>query len=243
MAQDRGSVRQAHTSKGASIDAGVARDLSEMARQLQAEPDPEAVMQRIVDAAVAEIPGATAAAITLLDGGELRSPAHSSDVALRVGEAQRDTGQGPCVDTSREEVTLRSDDLRKDERWPEFASIAVEHGVLSILSIQLFVEKDSMGALNVYADAADAFDEEAENVGLLLASHAAIAMSASKVVSNLRIALQTRDVIGQAKGILMERYKLSSVQAFDLLVTASQRWHRKLRDVADELAETGELRT
>ncbi len=229
------------TSSGASLNVGLARDLSEIARELQAEPDTQTLMQRIVEAAVREIPGCTGSAITLLDHGKISSPVHSDDVARRVGLAQEDTGEGPCVDTSREEVTLRCDDLRADSRWPRWAAAAAESGVRSALSFQLFVEGQSMGALDVYANEANAFDEAAENTGLLLALHAAIAMSASRKVDNLRVGLTTRDLIGQAKGILMERFKIPADQAFQLLVVASQRQHRKLRDVAEELTTTGGL--
>lgn len=235
------AVRNARTSEGKPPDAGVARELSEFARELQAEPNVQAVMQRIVDAAVTELEGATAAGITLLDHGKLSSPAHSNDVAKRVSEGQRVTGEGPCVDTSRQEVTLRVDDLRREDRWPNFSSIAVDHGILSILSFQLFVEGDSMGALDVYADTANAFGEDVEDIGLLLASHAAIAMSASRGMAHMRAALDSRDLIGQAKGILMERYRVTGDQAFQLLVTASQHANRKLRDIAEELTSTGVL--
>jgi AmiR/NasT family two-component response regulator len=98
-----------------------------------------------------------------------------------------------------------------------------------------------MGALDVYGGKINAFDSDAENTGLLLASHAAIAMAGSRDITNLRVGLENRDIIGQAKGILMERYKISSQEAFDLLVMASQSTHRKLREIADELAATGEL--
>jgi transcriptional regulator with GAF, ATPase, and Fis domain len=238
---DAGGVRKGHTSGGAPIEVGLARDLSQLARELQNEADSHAVMQRIVQAAVDEIDGASAAAITLLERGRITSPVHTSPVATHLGQAQVETGEGPCVDTSRDDVTVRADDLRTEPRWPNFAPIAVAEGVLSMLSFQLFVERDSMGSLDVYADRVDAFDKSAENVGLLLASHAAIAMSASRERRNLRIALESRDIIGQAKGIVMERYKLTSSQAFDLLVRASQRRHRKLRELAEELATTGEL--
>lgn len=145
------------------------------------------------------------------------------------------------MDTSRTELTIRADDLRTDSRWPHFAPIAVQYGVLSIMSFQLFVQRGSMGALDVYADAADAFDDEGENIGLLLASHAAIAMAATTTITGLRMALDTRDLIGQAKGILMERHRLDATQAFDLLVAASMRRNCKLRDIAEELAVTGQV--
>lgn len=237
----RPDVRQATTSGGAAIDADLAGELSKLARELQAETDPQAVMQRIVEAAVREIAPAVAAAITLVHKGEVTSPAHSSELAARVGTIQSRTGEGPCVDTSRQELTVLSDDLRVETRWPTFAAEAVEQGVLSVISFQLFVEHDSMGALDVYSDTAGSFDADAENVGLLLASHAAIAMSASRKAANLYAAVESRDLIGQAKGILMERYKINGAQAFDLLILSSQNTNVKLRDVAERLTATGEL--
>ncbi len=237
----RPAVRYAHTSCGRAIGAGVARNFSELARELQAQNDPQAVMQRIVDAAVCEIPAATGAALTLLSDGVLSTPAHSSEVAARVGEIQARTGEGPCVDTSRQELTVRCDDLRQDVRWPCFAAQAVSGGVVSVLSFQLFVARESMGSLELYSETAHAFDGDAENIGLLLAAHAAIAMSASRSVEHLNAALDSRDLIGQAKGVLMERYKITGGQAFDLLVQSSQNTNMKLRDVAERLTATGEL--
>ena len=234
-------IRQARTSGGQSADAGLARHLSELARELESAHDTDAVMRRIALAAVEEIDGAIAAAITLVSGGKVTSPAHSSALALAVGTIQSETGEGPCVETARDQVTIRSNDLAHDPRWPLFAGRAVELGVLSILSFQLFVEANSMGALDIYGGTVNAFDDESESTGVLLASHAAIAMAASRDVANMRIALESRDLIGQAKGILMERYKINGLHAFDLLVLASQKTHRKLRDVAEELTATGEL--
>lgn len=219
----------------------MARELSELARELEAEPDFTAVMHRIVMAAVTELDGATAAAITLVRHGQVSSPVHSSDLAERTGTIQSETGEGPCVDSSREEVTIRVDDLRESSRWPAFAARAVELGVLSLLSFQLFVGEDSMGALDVYSDRADGFGAQDEDTGLLLASHAAIAMSTRLEISGLRVAMNSRDLIGQAKGILMERYKIDGGRAFDVLVRTSQHTNQKLRDVAEHLATTGEL--
>jgi transcriptional regulator with GAF, ATPase, and Fis domain len=233
--------RQALDSRGAPLAAGVSRNLSELARQMQAQPSTQAVMDRIVAAAVLEIEQASGAVITLLERGERHSPAYSDNRARLVGLAQQHTSEGPCVQTSREQVTVRCDDLRTEARWPRWAAEAIAHGVLSVMSFQLFAGTDSMGALEVYSDSPNAFDEEAENTGLLLAAHAAMALSASRKISNLNVALATRDLIGQAKGILMERYKIDAVHAFDLLVSASQMTHLKLKDIAEQLATTGEL--
>lgn len=158
--------------------------------------------------------------------------------AQAAGSAPR---PGPCVNSGRDEVTIRVNDLRESSPWPTFAARAVEMGILSVLSFQLFVEGDSMGALDVYSSSANGFDSRDEDTGLLLASHAAIAMAASRETANLRVAMDTRDLIGQAKGILMERYRLDGARAFDVLVRYSQDTNQKLRGIAWHLVTTGEL--
>ncbi|MBV9594925.1 MAG: GAF and ANTAR domain-containing protein [Actinobacteria bacterium] len=161
----------------------------------------------------------------------------------RVDGLQYEAGDGPCLTSLRAQETVRADDLSTDPRWPRFAAGAVREGVLSSLSVQLFVEGTNLGALNLYSKTPGGFDDHAESVAMLLASHAAIAMKGTQVQVNLRTALRNRDVIGQAKGILMERFRLNEAQAFDLLVLASQRTHCKLNEIADELAATGALPT
>lgn len=234
-------VRQARTSAGGRPESNVARHLSELAREMEAEPDFATVMHRIVTATVAELPGATAAAITLVERGKVSSPAHSSELAAKVGQIQSDTGEGPCVDTAREELTIRVDDLAESELWPAFTTHAVKLGIKSLLSFQLFVQEDSMGALDVYSSSVNGFDAHDEETGLLLASHAAIAMSATREVAHLESAMSSCDLIGQAKGILMERYKVDSTRAFDVLARYSQHTNRKLRDISRILVSEGEL--
>ena len=220
--------------------SSVARELNELARGLEAEPDFTAVMHWIVMTAVAELGRATAAAITLVQHGQVSSSVHSSELAERTGTIQRETGEGPSADNSRE-ATIRVDDLRESARWPTFAPRAVRMGVLSLLSFQLLARHDNIGVLDVYSDRAGGFDSYDEDTGLLLASQAAIAIRASREVAGLRMAMDTRDLIGQAKGILMERYKIDGGRAFDVLVRTSQHTNRKLRDIAEHLATTGEL--
>ena len=110
-----------------------------------------------------------------------------------------------------------------------------------MLSLQLFVEGDDLGALNLYNSEPGAFDKESEHVGLLFASHAAVAYAGSQKKSGLVRAVETRQLIGQAQGILMERKKITADEAFALLVAASQSTNVKLREVADALVRSGEL--
>ena len=112
-----------------------------------------------------------------------------------------------------------------------------------MLSFQMYVEEDDLGALNLYSTRAGAFTDASEHIGLLYAAHAAIAYSGARTQQRLAEAVATRELIGRATGILMERHKVSAEQAFDQLTRASQQGNRKLRDVADELARTGVLRS
>jgi GAF domain-containing protein len=158
-----------------------------------------------------------------------------------VDEAQERLQEGPCLDAIWEHRTVRIDDMGQEDRWPAFAAEAAALGIGSCLSLQLFVDGDHLGALNLYASRPHAFGEESEHVGLIFVAHAAVALSGAQQEEHLQRAVSSRDMIGQAKGILMERYRLTGDQAFRLLVGASSRTNRRLLDIAEELSATGDL--
>ena len=239
----RDPVRQAVGSAGQSAEPGMARQLSELARVLQADDTQDALLTHIVGAAVTDVPGAEHAGITTLTRKQFSTAVASDELVARIDRLQYQADEGPCLDSARQHETVRSDDLRAESRWMRFAPQAANLGVLSVLSIQLFVGAESFGALNIYSGKADAFSQESESTGILLASHAALAMTAARREARLLTAIDTRDLIGQAKGILIERYKISGVEAFGLLVASSQAVNRKLRDIAAHLVTTGELLT
>ncbi|MCA1702460.1 MAG: GAF and ANTAR domain-containing protein [Actinobacteria bacterium] len=220
----------------------LARQLSELARDLQERRSLQDTLNGIAQAAVDNVPGAQFAGITLVRARrEVHTAAWTDELVHAADQAQYDTGQGPCLNSVYEEKTVRVTDMRTEHRWPEFAKRAAGLGVSSMLSIQLYVTGDNLGALNLYSNATEAFDDESEHVGLLLAAHAAIAMASAQQQEQLVQAINTRDLIGQAKGILMERHKITFDQAFTLLIRASQLANTKLRDVAEQLTATGEL--
>jgi GAF domain-containing protein len=170
------------------------------------------------------------------------SAAASGEPARRFDDLQQQTQQGPCLDAMYEQRTVRVDDLTTDPRWPELARRATaELGVARVLCFQLFVHAGNLGALNLLARRPGAFTDESERIGLLFASHAAIAVADARDLNHITTALDSRDVIGQAKGILMERLKITADQAFGVLSRLSQRSNVKLRDVARNLVETGEM--
>jgi GAF domain-containing protein len=220
----------------------LAQRLSELARSLQAESDPERVLDEVVAAAVALIPGVDEGSISVVTGRRnVTSQNASGELPRRVDAVQAEVGEGPCLDAAFEQQTVRVPDMAAEERWPRFAQRAAEIGAASMLSFQLYVEGDNLGALNLYSRRPNAFDDESEHVGLLFASHAAVAFADAQKIGQLYVAVDSRDLIGQAKGILMERHKITADQAFRLLVRASQDQNRKLRDLAEELATTGTL--
>jgi hypothetical protein len=226
------------------VSGELATRLGELARELQHENDLETVLAGIVEAAVRLIPGAAEASISLVTGRRtIESKVASGDLPRRVDALQSSSGQGPCLDAAYVHRIVRVPDLSTETRWPAFCSGAVELGARSMLSFQLFVEDDRLGALNLFGLEPDVFDAESEQIGLLVAAHAAVAFADSQKISQLNEALITRQLIGQAEGILMERYKINAQQAFLVLTRASSSSHTKLREVAEQLTSSGEIDT
>ena len=224
-------------------DDQLAKQLSDFARRAQTEDDRGLMLDEVVRAAVQLIPGVDEASISVTIGRRDVSSQHpSGDLPAKVDAVQTETGQGPCIDAAYEHETVRVPDMASEERWPKFAARASALGAASMLSIQLWVENDNLGALNLYSYTAGSFTDESEHVGLLFASHAAVAFAGADKVHHLNVALARRDLIGQAKGILMERFKITGSQAFNILVRVSQDSNRKLFDVAEELSQTGHLK-
>lgn len=232
---------------GQKVDAG--RRLGEvmvrMARHLQQEHgNVEATLQAITAAAMSTVPNVDGCSINYVVGRAKVEPrAYTNDLARDLDVLQERVGQGPCLDAAWEEEVVRVDDVGADQRWPVFARQATARGAGSMLCFQLFVEGDQLGAMNMYSQSPGAFDDECQDIGQMIAGHAAIALAGAEHEENLRRGLTTRDVIGQAKGILMERHKITADQAFGVLTRASQELNRKLADIAAEVAGTGALPT
>jgi transcriptional regulator with GAF, ATPase, and Fis domain len=220
----------------------LAMRLSDLARDLQRQEDPHDTLLGVVRAAVELIPGVEEGSISVVLGRrEVRSEVPSGELPRAVDAVQNEVGQGPCLDAAFKQQTVRVTDMSREQRWPKFAARALEAGAASMLSFQLYVEGDNLGALNLYSSQPNAFDDESEHVGLLFASHAAIAYAAAQKHSGLQQAVATRQLIGQAQGILMERHKITGDQAFALLVRHSQQENIKLRELSERLVRSGEL--
>jgi GAF domain-containing protein len=235
------AVFDSDVERGPETTHDLADVMSRAARRLQEEHgDLEGTLQAITAAATSVIPHAEGCSISYVIGRSRVQPrASTGDLPRAVDALQEELGQGPCLDAIWQQEVVRVDDLSGDERWPEFACRASERGVGSMVCFRLFVEGDRLGALNMYASAAHAFDDDSQDIGRLFAAHAAIAVAGAEHEEHLRTALTSRDIIGQAKGILMERHKLTAVQAFAVLTRVSQELNRKLVDVALEVCDTG----
>jgi GAF domain-containing protein len=227
------------TGRTVALDA-LARRLAEAARSLQRQTSPQQVMDGIVNLAREMVPGAEEATITMVrKDRHCYSAAATSTLASDFDVLQDETGEGPCLDAIWHQQTVRVDDLATDPRWPVLGPRAAERGVRSMLCLQLFVHRDTLGALDLLTHSPSAYTDESEHVGLLLASHAAIAAADAHHFEHVTSALVNRDVIGQAKGILMERFKITSEQAFAVLAKVSQDTNRKVSAVAEDLTRTG----
>ncbi|MFJ8005253.1 GAF and ANTAR domain-containing protein [Streptomyces fagopyri] len=216
--------------------------LAEMARDLLAQDSVQDTLDRIVEHATVLINGCDEAGILTVRRGEVRALAATGDVVRRADRIQQDLREGPCFDavTDRQQVYVIEDLNRPHERWSRFAPELRKLGMGSVMGFLLFTEDDELGALNLYSHQPRAFDEAARRAGWILASHAAVAFSAARTHQQLGDALETRHEIGEAMGILMERYGLPENAAFKVLKKASQDGNIKLREIARQVCETGE---
>jgi hypothetical protein len=226
----------------------VAELYAEIGRELASHTQRSDALAALSDLAVRRVPGAEYAGITLIRSGKMTTVAATDEVVERIDEIQYQLGSGPCVDAVLDDAIYNPDDLRTDDRWPEFGHrAAAKTGVLSTLSFRLYLEADRDGVLaglNMYSRAPAAFDEPARSIGLLLATHGALAVAsaiARERADNLERALLNSREIGIAIGVLMARHKVTREQGFDLLRIASQQSNRKLSDIATEVADTGAL--
>lgn len=219
-------------------------NFSQVAEALFAAGTVNGTLQRIVDLAVNAVDGCEAAGILLIDE-TVTTAAASSPLVIVVDQLQIDAAEGPCLDASTLGSTFYAADLIDDERWQIFGPAAVSAGIRCVLACPLSSQRS--GALNLYATLPAAFGATDRAKGQLFATLAGLALNSAEEraldeqrSANLVEALRTRELIGQAQGILMERERISGEQAFDVLRRASQHMNIKLREVAETLVETGE---
>jgi GAF domain-containing protein len=214
--------------------------LRALSRVVLAERSLDEVLGEITDIARQNIPGTESSSITLIRGDRAFTAAHSGEMSLAADELQYAEGYGPCLDAGRGNVVLRVDDMRAETRWPDYAAKVVGEGVRSSLSVPLPFQGTSIGALNNYSTEPRSFAtpgslaaalEVAEVIAVAVLNADAHAQLGDQA-RHLRVAMDSRAVIEQAKGVLMAQRHIDSDQAFEVLRAASQRYNRKLRDIA-----------
>lgn len=217
----------------------VAETLSRLAAQMHNQPGMDATLRAIVEAAAVVVPGIRWAGVSLVRGKTTTAHAPSDAVAHALTELQSRLGEGPVVDVLRSHRTVVISDLTAETRWPRFVAAATERGVRCLASFRLFVTRGGdLGALTLYGPTPATFDDEALVTGELLAQHAAIAMAGAQAEEQMQRAIASRDIIGQAKGIIMERFHVNAVRAFEMLTRISQEDNIKLLHVAQRVIDT-----
>ncbi len=208
------------------------------------------LLQTIADLTKTVMPGNPEASVTLLVKDHPTTVASTGELATDLDEAQYDRGHGPCLHAARNGELTEIADMRTDSRWPDYTPRAAERGALSSLSVPLGIDEDEQvtGAINIYAREPNAFDAASRTAATRFGPYAAVAagnlhayQGARDRADNLQAALVTRGVIDQAKGILMDRHKLTADQAFQVLAQMSMKTNRKVHAIADELVHTGDL--
>lgn len=225
----------------------LAQSYAWLGQQLLTRHRVDEVFEALTSVRLRQLPGAEHAGITRYQRGALETFAATSPLVTSTDKIQYELGSGPSIDAIRVAAVLRTGDLRLEPRWPEFGPRAYDAtGVQSMLSYRLYVEEqdDVVTSLNFYSTEAGAFTMWAETVGLLLATHGALAVAnawAKERNEDLNRALVSNRVIGMAIGILVSTHKVTPEGALGLLRVASQHRNRKLADLADEVVSTGAL--
>jgi GAF domain-containing protein len=217
-------------------DRELADVMAEVARTLHEPESVDDVLGRLVRVARDAIP-AEFVGVSIASPKGIRTAAASDPLVTKLDQVQYELSEGPCLDAMRHHTATPVADLRTDNRWPRFGPRAAAAGVVSQMGIEIFRQRSTVGRLNLYASRPNAFDDDTRHAAALFARHAGLALEKSLTITNLTEALQTRQIIGQAIGIVMQRYTLDEAQAFKHLVRISQTTNIKLRDVARSVVD------
>jgi GAF domain-containing protein len=222
-----------------SARSDIGQAIADAARRMYQHKTLEETLQAIAEVARDSVPGFDQVGIsTLQSDGEVRTRAHTGALVLRLDELQYELSEGPCAETLRDSDVVVAPNVGHDQRWPRYVPQAVELGLRSQLAVKLYLDDEGMlGGINFYSTTSDEVDPDAPALARIFAAHSAIAVGHARERETLFEGLQTRKVIGQAIGIVMERYQMDEDRAFSFLVRASSHGNIKLRDIAQELVE------
>ena len=216
--------------------------LAEIAHRLSEAENVDGLLQLVVDLGEDYLDGCDGASLMLIGkDGKISTPAYSSRVAQQSDLAQYEAGEGPCLDALRDHAVYLIDDLETEERWPTYRAIALELGVRSMLSYRLYAKGRTFGALDFYSKRPNVYSPFSKVIGQVFASHAGVALKGAITEAGMEKTIESRDIIGQAKGILMERHDLRAAEAFDTLRALSRDTNVPVREIAERIVTTGEI--
>ncbi|HSK25209.1 MAG TPA: GAF and ANTAR domain-containing protein [Egicoccus sp.] len=219
--------------------------VAQIARKLAAAPSLDETLQRIVDLGVEYIEPCEGASISFIRGRALSTPVWSNRTVFEADRAQYRHNQGPCLEAISVHETIIIDDLAEETRWPKWREAVLELNLRSSISFRLFLisnGEETFGSLNMFSSRAHAFDSRARALGQVFASHAAVALKAAITETGLEQAVRSRDIIGLAKGVLMERHDISADQALQMLRQTANERKITIRALAEQVTESGKLR-
>jgi GAF domain-containing protein len=182
------------------------------------------------------------ASVTVVNAdGSVETVASSDQLVDRADALQYELGEGPCLTAAEHGGLWAVAETGTDPRWPRWGPQAAALGLHSILSVHLFTDRTMLGALNLYAERSHQYSDDDIQTAQIVAAHASVGLARSRSEQNLWHAVDARHVVGQAQGILMERFSLGSEQAFSVLRQYSQHYNIKIHDIAVHLLATGEM--
>lgn len=200
-------------------------------------------MTSVVDVARETVPGFDEVSISVLRRkGEIETLAGTGELVWELDELQYRLDEGPSVDAIRDGSVVLVERLPNEQRWPRYVPEAAKTGLRAQLGVQLQTGEGTIGGLNFYSTTADSIGSETRKIAELFAAHVTDALSRSLYEQQLNDAISSRQVIGQALGIVMERYQIDQDRAFEYLTRASSTSNTKLRTVADEVVSTTDER-
>jgi hypothetical protein len=220
-----------------SADASIRSAMVELIQGPANETALERTLLSITSSAVELIDGVDYAGVFVIHEGESRSVAATGPLIVELDAVQLQLKQGPCLEAAVGGAMIRCTDMREERRWPAFAPAAVTAGVLGALSYQLFPSSNATAALTLFGRDTRMVDEASEAMGAILATMATVALMTAATHEQFEAALASRDIIGQAKGILMNHYKIDADPAFEMLKDLSQRGNTPLRVIAQRIIE------
>jgi GAF domain-containing protein len=213
-----------------------AQSIAEAARTLHQARSLDDTLQTIVEVACNSVPGFDQVGIaTLHKKGKVETRAFTGDLVLHLDKIQYSLGEGPCAAALQGTAEVSVSRLDREQRWTRYVPEARASGVRSQMAVKLILGQDTLGGINFYSTTSDEVSDDAKALGRLFATHAALALGHAHERETLNEGLQTRKVIGQAIGILMERYEIDEDRAFAFLVRASSHANIKLRAIAQKL--------